>query len=209
MDLSTSTPAAIDQAWIDALAPAHRLYAQANEQAATAGKYRRAGGHYVEQADRYDARAADLRARASKIRDEFEPPFTAEWEARGGWTRAYIVPDGHIHRTTACSSLHPTTIVSWLPELSGSTEDEIVAYAGSVACTICYPSAPVEALRAAEAAAKAATECPGSRTFGIVAGTFRQTSYTGSGAARCATCHERVSITTSGKIKAHARKAAA
>ena len=72
-----------------------------------------------------------------------------EYRRRGGWTRAFIVTKGHVHSSMSCSTCYPTTEFGWLPELSGDDEDEIVGKAGERACTICYPSAPVDVLKRA------------------------------------------------------------
>lgn len=69
-----------------------------------------------------------------------------EFNRRGGWTRAFIVPGGHVHSSMDCSSCYPTTKFGWMPELSGDDEDEIVGKAGERACTVCYPTAPVDVL---------------------------------------------------------------
>jgi len=63
------------------------------------------------------------------------------------WTRAYIVPGGHVHKYYRCQTLWDTTVRIILPECSGLDEAEIVELAGDRACTICYPSAPVEVLK--------------------------------------------------------------
>lgn len=65
---------------------------------------------------------------------------------RGGWTRAFLVDNagGHVHSSQACSTCFPTTQFGWLTSLSGSTEDEIITAAGELACSVCYPNAPVE-----------------------------------------------------------------
>lgn len=71
-------------------------------------------------------------------------PLEAEFTSRGGWTRAYKVlnNNGHIHTSMDCSTCFATTRFGWLPQVSGSTEANIVMLAGEGACTICYPSAP-------------------------------------------------------------------
>lgn len=76
-------------------------------------------------------------------------PYEAEYRRRGGWTRAFIVvnTNGHVHKSMNCSSCYPTTQYSWLPEYSGADENKIIADAGSAACTVCYPNAPVNSLR--------------------------------------------------------------
>lgn len=98
-------------------------------------------------------------------RDE-QAPLHAEYDARGGWTRAFLVlnNNGHVHSSRSCSTTYPTTHWGWLPQVSGLSEAEIVAQAGADACTICYPSAPVETagprqvLHVSEEAAAAARE---------------------------------------------------
>jgi hypothetical protein len=53
--LSEATPAEIDKAWSDAVAPANRVFEQAVREGQKATKYRNWGGHYAKQADRYAA----------------------------------------------------------------------------------------------------------------------------------------------------------
>lgn len=70
----------------------------------------------------------------------------AEYYRRNGWTRFWIVinSNGHIHSSMNCTTCFPTTQYGWLPNLSGSTDAEVVELAGMSACTICFPDAPVE-----------------------------------------------------------------
>jgi len=65
------------------------------------------------------------------------------------WQRAYLVvsSDGHVHSSTACSTCRPSTVFAWRTEYSGSSEQDIVEAAGELACTVCYPSAPVDVLQ--------------------------------------------------------------
>lgn len=81
--------------------------------------------------------------------DECDSEFTR----RGGWTRAFLVvttgSGGHVHSSMSCSTCNrmgQETNFVWLPEYSGRDEDEIVGDAGERACTVCYPSAPVDVL---------------------------------------------------------------
>jgi len=62
----------------------------------------------------------------------------------GGWSRFFLVPMGHIHSSTSCSTCYVTTAFSWLPELSGLTEKDAVSEYGEILCSVCFPSAPVE-----------------------------------------------------------------
>lgn len=200
MDIESMTPAEIDQLWLDTVQPALSIKQQANEKMANATCYRKFGGKYAEQGDRYAEEAKALYAKGSEMYNELSVPFVAEWDRRGGWTRAYVVPDGHIHKTTACHTLYPTTVVAWLPEQSGLSEEEIVERAGVHACTVCYPSAPVEALRAAEAAAKKATQCPGSGEYA------KNQKHWGQRYVACHHCGQSISVTSRGNLRAHKPK---
>ena len=72
-----------------------------------------------------------------------------EYTRRGGWTRAFLVnnSNGHVHSSTSCSTCFETTQYAWLTDYSGANEEAIVADAGVRACTVCYPSAPVDVLK--------------------------------------------------------------
>lgn len=200
-DLTILSPAEIDQAWLTAATPGNGLRHQRNELFKTADKYRRAGGKYIERADEYKQRADDLIAKITEA-DKACAPFEIEWKRRGGWSRAYIVPGGHIHKSTHCQSLYPTTIISWLPEQSGWDEEKIVEAAGMMACTFCYPSAPVDALRAAFEASKMEGLCPGTGTWDHDSSGMRYASPR----ARCTHCGQTTSVTSTGKLRRHKPK---
>jgi hypothetical protein len=70
-------------------------------------------------------------------------PYNDEFTRRP-WSRVFVVAGGHAHSTMECHTCYPTTRFSWLPEWSGKDETEIVSAAGDRACTVCYPSAPVD-----------------------------------------------------------------
>lgn len=101
-------------------------------------------------------------------RDAAEP-LEAEFDANP-WSRFFLVNNngGHIHSSMHCSTCFITTEFGWLPTLSGLTEKDAVEDQGSILCTVCFPSAPVEwtggvskadqAARDERAAAKAARE---------------------------------------------------
>lgn len=77
-------------------------------------------------------------------------PFHDEFRRRGGWPRAFLVTGGHLHSGMSCSTCNrdgAVTRFAWMTELSGATEDEIVQAAGERACTVCFPSAPIDVLR--------------------------------------------------------------
>ncbi|QNO12706.1 hypothetical protein SEA_TWEETY19_47 [Arthrobacter phage Tweety19] len=112
-----------------------------------------------------EKRIADLGAKLDALRAEMAP--LAAIAKAGLWSRFVLVPGGHVHRPY-CSTLRFTTARYIMPEYSGADEAELVEIAGEAACTVCFPSAPVDrptripALvkereeREAEAAARAA-----------------------------------------------------
>ncbi|QFG09424.1 hypothetical protein I5H08_gp063 [Mycobacterium phage Yuna] len=116
-----------------------------------------------------------------------------------GWLRFFLVQGGHIHRSTGCSSLHMTTRIGWLPNLSGETEAEAVAEHGAMLCTKCFPSAPVEWTMGKAAPAD---QCPGSATWDYPRETAR-TGYCSGNYGVCSHCGERVTISSTGKMRKH------
>lgn len=93
----------------------------------------------------YADRLAEVEAEVERI-DVAIRALAAEFSRRGGWTRAFLVSgnNGHVHRTMRCSTCRDTTEFHWLPAESGKDEELIVEKAGEKACSVCYPSAPVE-----------------------------------------------------------------
>jgi hypothetical protein len=72
-------------------------------------------------------------------------PLREEFIRRGGWTRWYLVPDGHLHYDISgnrCSRI-PTTDHYWMTEHSGRSAAEMIELAGDRVCTTCFPDAPV------------------------------------------------------------------
>ncbi|MFE7965210.1 hypothetical protein ACFU0X_19630 [Streptomyces cellulosae] len=107
-------------------------------------------GWYTSLADAYRALVAARAALAAL--EVTELTLNTEFWRRGGWTRAYLVQthDGHVHRTMDCPTCHKgeeRTRFAWMTAYSGKTEEEIVKAAASRACTVCYPSAPVDTLK--------------------------------------------------------------
>lgn len=144
-DIATATPAQIDTRLAD-LVEAHAIASdRADRYAKLAAKATFSRESYQEDADEYAAIAAGLEPEISAL--------SAEFIFRGGWTRAFLAvtngSGGHVHRTRQCSTCNNgqyATSFAWVTEFSGHDEDEIVAAAGERACTVCYPSAPVEVL---------------------------------------------------------------
>lgn len=87
-----------------------------------------------------------IRSRIAEVDCGVLGKLDAEFDRRGGWTRAYLVTDGHVHSSQRCSSCNngefPTRFF-WMIDYSGKTQAEIIEAAGERACTICYPDAPV------------------------------------------------------------------
>lgn len=62
------------------------------------------------------------------------------------WTRFFpsvTKSQPHIHRSLTCRTLHPTTVMTWAPQLSGKTDDQAVAELDEALCSVCFPDAPV------------------------------------------------------------------
>lgn len=155
---------------------------------------------------RHAAAQASLVARSERLGEELKAlrPQAAEKRAAAikldedlyeGWNRFFLVQ--HIHRSQHCSSFRLTTRVGWLPSVSGLTEAEAVAEHGATLCTICFPSAPVELTTKPVDD----TVCPGTRDYDAPS---RTGFYTGNWAT-CADCGERVTITSTGKLRKHKR----
>lgn len=85
---------------------------------------------------------AALDARLDELHLEAAPLQTLA--AAGKWTRFVLVMAGHMHLGTHCSTLRWNTSLFYMPEFSGADEAEVVELAGERACTVCFPSAPVD-----------------------------------------------------------------
>jgi hypothetical protein len=124
------------------------------------------------------------------------------WRDNGRWSRFFMVPGGHIHSSTACHSLHISTQISWLPDLSGETEGDAVRAYGSVLCTHCFPSAPVEWTTKAPKPVDPA-QCPGTGLY-VPGANLRLCSPRGV----CPECGGTVSVTSRGNARKHRAEAA-
>ena len=93
--------------------------------------------------------AAEYRHHKAQLAQiEIERTQANEVYAEYQWNRAFLVinSNGHVHNGMDCSTCFPTTRYEWLVHYSAADEGEIVADAGEMACTVCYPSAPAEVL---------------------------------------------------------------
>jgi hypothetical protein len=202
-DFEQMAPAEVDELWAQAARPLQAVHAKLAE---TRRSIKRYAKHHQPAPAYLVEREAQYEAKIGRLEDELAP-FEAEWSRRGGWPRAYLVTnaDGHVHRSTHCSSLHPTTQIVWMPEHSGQGDDDIIAAAGHMACTICYPDAPLHpsfrsGLKQAEAEQKAkqASRCPGSSqpAQGVQ---WKFASPRG----RCSECGQTIGVTRTGKARPH------
>jgi hypothetical protein len=169
IDLTDQTPVQIDTALADIYRRAEGHFADyllADSRAKDYTRYADPSYRYYNaySAKDYSAKAERYAAEAQQHFAAYEAaleetaPYDAEYNRRP-WTRAWIVTssEGHVHSTMACTTCNKRrqkrdgtwsagTTFGWLPEVSGMDEAEIVDLAGEKACTVCYPSAPVESL---------------------------------------------------------------
>lgn len=122
-------------------------------------------------------------------------PLDAEWDRRGGWSRFFLVQNnnGHIHSSMNCSTCYARTEYGWLTELSGLTEADAVEAYGTILCSVCFPSAPVEWTVGRQAPAG----CAGSGK--LPAGAVDRVGMRSYG--ECSVCHTRQLVTNSGVRK--------
>lgn len=169
--------------------------------------------------DRSIAKVADLQVALAAIEVE-AAPYEAEYAARP-WTRAFLctASNGHVHKDRNCSTTRIRTQYAWMIDYSGKNEAEIVADAGCIACTVCFPSAPVEGLamptkmfaspeakaKAEKKAAAEVAQCAGSGTWDYPRETARK-GYCSGNYGVCRHCDEKITITSTGKMRAHAGK---
>lgn len=149
MDITTATPAEIDTEIC-------RLYTEREQRGLRLTALRRMLGQAQGKEAGYGVAyrgpsAAQLREQIALTEREMgdliaaELPLGGEFIRRGGWTRWYLVPDGHLHYDISggrCSRI-PTTDHYWMTEYSGRSADEMIELAGDRVCTTCFPDAPV------------------------------------------------------------------
>lgn len=194
----------------------HRVYTEAEHRAQAARKAlteaRKMLSHYEGTPNGHglSRQIESLAPRAAQAEEDAKLAYRAYTEAEetyGGWPRFFLVTssNGHVHSSLWCSTTYPTTQWAWLPELSGLSEAEAVADQGSILCSICFPSAPVEwtsGLSKADAA-KQANRCPGGGRSVDTALPHRVGYYSGNWGT-CPECAARITITKgSYKLRAH------
>lgn len=127
-----------DEALLPLLAEIDHLEAKRRRlfDAADEADQRRSG-----RGDHLRAQGAEIAPQLKELREAAAPLKAIA--AAGSWTRFVLVPAGHLHRGTGCSTLRISTALYIMPEYSGAEETEVVELAGERACTVCFPSAPV------------------------------------------------------------------
>ena len=218
MNLTTATPVEIDTVLAD-------LYGKMYRAAEVKARHLANAKEIAEGADRFEAgdfrysgaswsreRAAEQRAKAAEAQgliddlNEEATPYHDEFTRRGGWTRFFMVPDGHVHSSmdcTTCNKNGKATQFGWLPEWSGRSEKEALAALvtesrKTILCTVCYPNAPVEWTKPREEEGT----CPGSGTTDYPRETARLGYYSGNYGV-CSHCGNRATVTKTGKMRKH------
>jgi hypothetical protein len=141
----------------------------------------------------------ELRAALADAKDAVRE-HSHEWLDHGQWSRFFLVTGGHIHSSTGCHTLYPTTRIGWLPALSGETEAEAVAAHGAMLCTVCFPSAPVEWTDGRKGDED--QYCAGGGTWDYPAETARK-GYCSGNYGVCNHCGEKITISSTGKMRKH------
>lgn len=207
-DLTALTPPQIDELWNAAMAPAHRAAAKLADTRRTINRYRKHGyGTATRPIPEYLVeRETDEQAELDEAL-KAAIPFDAEYERRGGWTRYLMVvssSNGHVHRSPGhCGSLTPgKTLVTAVFELSGNDEPGVVERCGHTACSRCFKTAPV-----ARGLTVKPGQCAGSARNVYDGGDYGSPANYESNrvyrSARCPDCGERVSVTSTGKLRGH------
>lgn len=216
MDYTTWTPQQVDEALADLW---EQIYTAEDELAkvtkwdtdlaAAIAK----GNFHPYELERREARRASYATRITTLQDTITDLTSQayEYEAEHGrrrWTRFFLVQDGHIHSHTECRTCHNgkrRTRFGWLPTLSGKDEAAAIAHfeadgkgRSQVLCTVCYPDFPV--------AWTTKQAKPGMCT-GTYATGYDLRRYSPRG--DCGTCGQRVSVTSTGKARAHKAPTAA
>lgn len=218
--LSAMTPVEIDtilaEIWGRINAVQNQI-AAVNDKARNARKAVRQGyKYYQDVVDTAEARIPVLRELLVPLQAE-AAPYEAEYSSRP-WTRAFLVrnSNGHVHKDMHCGTCFITTQYAWMIDYSGKDEAQIVADAGCMACTVCFPSAPVETLalptkmfaspqdkaKAEKKAAAAAAQCAGSSTWDYPADTARK-GYCSGNYGVCSHCGKATTISSTGKMRKH------
>jgi hypothetical protein len=153
--LTTQTPMEIDNAYVAILIRADKVDSLIENAKTTAREYLPGGKYNLRGTSfQWERRVAEAQAKRPGLMDQYAAimaegaPHREEY-ARRPWTRFAICKSdgGHVHKmewfdSHLCSTLRPTSVMAWMPDFSGLTEDELIDRVGITACTVCFPSAP-------------------------------------------------------------------
>lgn len=214
--LEGMTPSEVDQEWAERALPT--VHEALRERAMAVREYKRYRKAYGEDAVKvggprgYVGEKVERAAAKVEEAQKRSEPYTAEWKRRGCWDRFFLSvgsANGHVHRPH-CYTLTPgVSLISPVYEVSGFTEEEVVATLQYTACTHCFRSAPVATVRGPEMTG----HCPGSgKPLGKVTGRRydRRAGYElGYGSCSEPGCRWRGSETTYGVARKHKKEEAA
>jgi hypothetical protein len=64
--------------------------------------------------------------------------------SRRPWKRYFLTQNtnGHLHRSTSCTTLYDSTVLALIPAVSGFTTEQIWEAVGEVACDVCFKNSP-------------------------------------------------------------------
>lgn len=152
MDIPTATPAEIDGEIARIRIEIGRVVQRANLVADSISRLEKDDIYGPRRIPALHAELKDLNVREDALRGELAP-YSLEYAARGGWTRYFLVNNstGHVHSSMECSTCFVSTEYRWLTGESGKSAEDLVELAGERACTVCFPWAPVDALKRASA----------------------------------------------------------
>lgn len=119
---------------------------------------------------------------------------------RRPWSRFFLVlnSNGHIHKDMSCHTCTFKTKYGWLPELSGKTEADAVVEKGTILCSVCFPTAPVE--WTIGKVVDRSNECPGSKKSASMS------PKRGFKSCMCPDCGKWVAVTGAYAIRSHKKK---
>lgn len=145
MDITTATPAEVDGKLSQTLHRINQLMAAVTVLEVWLADTRPQRALTGAERDKAQTAIADHQRNIDRLAAEAKP-LHAEYTRRGGWTRYYLVEDGHLHCDAAawrCSRI-PSTVHYWMTEHSGQGVPQMIELAGERMCTNCFPGAPAE-----------------------------------------------------------------
>lgn len=142
---ANETPAEVDAQLVVHLEAAERARSTIRAINRSLESYRKQESFYYQATIERLERQLEEAEHEEAVAEAAAAPMELEYAVRGGWPRFFLVTNsgGHVHSSMNCSTCYPTTRFAWLPDLSGSDEQQVIDAAGDGACTVCFPNAPV------------------------------------------------------------------